>query len=104
MRMWIITVVLLVSACTGDAPAGDRTCAGNLYDACADEHQCMSGNCHNFTAQAFQVCSVTCTVGDDTPCMTTADGRKATCAAVVAGGTAGICTPPAANDCKLGPP
>lgn len=59
----------------------------------------MSGNCHNFMAQSFQVCSVACTVGDDAPCMTTFDGRKASCVAIAAG-SPGICTPPAANDCK----
>ena len=98
MRTLITAVALLVAACTGDAPSGDRACAGNLYDTCADEHECMSGNCHTFASQSFQVCSANCTVGDDAPCMTTADGRKATCAAI-AGGPAGICTPPAANAC-----
>jgi hypothetical protein len=101
MRIWIATVALALAACTGDAPTGDRTCAGNLYDSCSDEHNCTSGNCHNFNTQSFQVCSVNCTVGDDTPCMTTDDGRKATCVAVT--GTVGICTPPAANACKAAP-
>jgi len=96
MRMAIaMLLVLLVGACTGGEPANNRTCAGNLYDTCLQEHDCMSGNCHNFMVEGFQVCSTTCTPGDDTPCMTTLDGQKATCS------SGGICTPPAPNDCKL---
>ncbi len=101
MRMLIATLLVLAGACTGAAPSGSRTCAGNLYDACLDEHDCMSGNCVNFMAARFQVCSVSCTVGDDTPCMTNDRGQPATCKAVT--GTAGICTPPAENDCTRGP-
>ncbi len=93
--MWITTLLVLVGACTGDTPAGDITCAGNLYDQCMDEHDCMSMNCHNFITEGFQVCSISCTPGNDATCMTTLDGKKATCSAT------GICTPPAANNCKL---
>jgi len=92
MQKWIsMLVVLTFAGCAGDSTS--RTCTGELYDACFDEHNCTSGNCHNFSTEGFQACSTSCTPGDDTPCMTTADGRKATCSA------AGICTPPAANDC-----
>ena len=98
MRMSITVLLVLVAACSGDPPP--RTCDGTLYDACSDEHDCMSNNCHNFMMQQFQVCSTTCTVGDDSPCMTTSDGKKATCVAISTTGNAGICTPPAANDCK----
>ena len=86
-------LVLLAGACTGDQP-GQRTCTRTLYDACQQEHDCASGNCHNFAAEGFQVCSTSCTVGNDAPCMATLDGRPATC-------KAGICTPPEPNDCKL---
>lgn len=96
MRMSLAMLLgVLLGACTGDEPASNRTCAGNLYDTCQQEHDCMSGNCHNFMTEAFQVCSTACTPGDDTPCMTTFDGKKATC------GADHICTPPAANDCTL---
>jgi hypothetical protein len=108
MRMLIATLLVLAGAgaCTGAAPGGTRTCAGNLYDACLDEHDCMLHNCYNFMAAQFQVqfevCSVACTVGDDTPCMTNDHGQKATCKAI--GDTsAGICTPPAENDCMRAP-
>ena len=100
MRMSITALLVLVAACTGDAPPSNRTCDGTLYDACSDEHDCLSNNCHNFMMQQFQVCSTTCTVGDDSPCMTTFDGKKATCIAISTTGNAGICTPPAANNCK----
>jgi hypothetical protein len=107
MRMLIATLLVLAGACTGAAPGGSRTCAGNLYDACLDEHDCMSHSCFNFmTAQfqvQFQVCTVTCTVGDDTPCMANDHGQKATCKPMAAGSTAGVCTPPTENDCTRGP-
>lgn len=94
MRMSItMLLVLLAGGCAGDDP-GQRTCTRTLYDTCQQEHDCASGNCHNFMAEGFQVCSTSCVAGDDTPCMTTLDGRKATC-------QAGICTPPAPNDCQL---
>lgn len=83
----------LASACSGDPPASNRMCDGTLYDRCSDEHECVSGVCHNFMDKQFQVCSVACTVGDDSPCMSTVEGGKATC-------VAGVCTPPAANVCQ----
>jgi len=92
MRMSIATLLVL-AACTGDAPSSDRTCAGNLYDACQQEHDCMSGNCHNFITESFQVCSTACTPGNNQPC--TPDGQNATC------GSSGYCTPAAPNSCKL---
>jgi len=100
MRMSVAALVVLFAACSGDAPtAAERACDGTLYDACSDEHDCTSSNCHNFMTQQFQVCSTGCTVGDDSPCMTTSDGKKATCVAT-GSGPGGICTPPAANPCK----
>ncbi|HEX8113285.1 MAG TPA: hypothetical protein VF516_36395 [Kofleriaceae bacterium] len=103
MRMLIATLLVLAGACTGAAPGGSRTCAGNLYDACLTEHDCMMGNCVNFMAARFQVCSVSCTVGDDTPCMTNDRGQKASCMPISAGSSNGVCTPPAENDCTRAP-
>jgi len=106
MRMLIATLLVLASAwtggCTGAAPSGTRTCAGNLYDSCRNEHDCMSDRCFNFMSANFQVCSVSCTVGDDTPCMTNDRGQKATCMPIASGSSNGICTPPAENDCTPG--
>lgn len=97
MRTLITTIALLVGACSGNAPASvdsGRTCDGANYDRCLQEHDCMSGDCRNFPADGFQVCSKTCTVGDDTTCGKTLDGRQATC-------NAGICKPPGPNECIL---
>ncbi|HEX3759090.1 MAG TPA: hypothetical protein VHW23_10305 [Kofleriaceae bacterium] len=102
MRMLITTLLACACACSGATPSGSRTCAGNLYDACLDEHDCMSGNCHNFVAGGFQVCSIPCTQGDDAACMTNDRGQKAMCV-VSAGASTGICTPPAENDCTRAP-
>jgi len=99
MRTLITTLALLVmGACAGDSPSSaGRTCAGNLYDLCLQEHDCMALNmdCHNFVTEGFQVCSKSCTVGNDAPCGMTFDGRKATCSA------SGTCTPPGPNECTL---
>jgi hypothetical protein len=100
MRMWIATLLVLTGACTGAAPSGTRTCAGNLYDACATEHDCMSSNCFNFMTSKFQVCSVSCTPGNDAPCMSNDRGQPGHC--VVISGSNGICMPPAENDCTRG--
>jgi hypothetical protein len=94
----LITLLLLVGACAGDSPGGSssgRTCDGTLYDHCLSEHDCgaTDPDCRNFMADGFQVCSKSCTVGDDASCGMTLDGRAATC------NTMGICKPPAANDC-----
>jgi len=92
----MIALALVVGACAGDSP-GDtgRLCAGNLYDICHSEHDCLpaNGDCHNFASAGFQVCSKGCTVGDDSTCGSTSDGQQATCVAP------GVCTPPAANPC-----
>jgi hypothetical protein len=103
MRMWIIaTLLVLAGACTGATPSGTQMCAGNLYDACLDEHDCMSGTCVNFMTAKFEVCSISCTVGNDAPCMANDRGQKATCVST-SGTSNGVCTPPAENDCMRAP-
>jgi hypothetical protein len=92
MRTLITSLVWLAAACAGDAPNTPRTCNGNLYDHCLQEHECMSMDCRNFASDGFQVCSMACTTGDDSTCPVTLDGKKVTC-------SAGVCKPPAANDC-----
>ena len=102
MRILITTLVLLiVGACTGSTPANvdsGRACDSRAYDLCLDEHTCASMICRGFPAAggtpAFEVCSMTCTVGNDAPCGMTADGRPATC-------DMGFCKPPGPNDCVL---
>jgi hypothetical protein len=92
MRSLIPSLVWLV-ACAGDAPSSERTCNGNLYDPCLQEHDCMSMDCRNFAGDDFQVCSTACTAGDDSACPATLDGKKVTCNAM------GLCKPPSANSC-----
>ena len=94
MRSLIPALVWLV-ACAGDAPDSKRTCNGSLYDPCLQEHDCMSMDCRNFAGGDFQVCSTTCTAGDNSTCPAAPDGTKATCNAM------GLCKPPAVNDCAM---
>jgi hypothetical protein len=98
MRILMMTLVVLVAgACSGNTPASidsGRVCNGQLYDSCLQEHDCTSQNCRNFLNDGFTVCTMTCTVGDDTSCGKTLDGRQAIC-------DQGICKPPGPNDCVL---
>lgn len=94
MRTSILALALLVAGCAGDAPpAGKPTCAGELYDPCLQEHECMSTNCRSFAGDGIQVCTTACTAGDDSTCPKTPDGQTATCTMM------GLCKPPAANAC-----
>jgi hypothetical protein len=63
-------------------------CTGALYDPCTDNTQCMSGNCKAFGGAGIEVCTTTCTPGDNTPC------GAGTC------NNMGICKPNAANACS----
>lgn len=92
--------LLLVGACAGNSPGtvdSGRPCNGTLYDRCLSEHDCGTTNpdCRNFMTDGFQVCSKSCTVGNDASCGMTLDGRAATCNMM------GICKPAGANDCVL---
>lgn len=101
MRTLICALALLFAgACAGDSPASStvdsgRKCDGQLYDRCLEEHDCgtTQPDCRNFAGDNFQVCTKTCTFGDDSTCGTTLDGRAATCNMM------GICKPPSPNDC-----
>ena len=91
--------LLVLAACSGDNPpnvdADPRgpKCAGNPYDACATEHDCMMASaptCKLFMSDGFQICTTTCTAGGSNTCPT-----GGTCNAM------GICKPAAANMCHL---
>jgi hypothetical protein len=71
--------------------ATTAACTGAAYDPCTDNTQCMSGNCKTFGGAGLQVCTVTCTVGNDATCLI--NGVQGTC------NNMGICKPPAANSC-----
>lgn len=85
---------------TGDAGAasdGGQTanaCTGAAYDPCTDVTQCMTGMvCQDFAQQGIEVCSPSCTPGDNTTCPTQ-NGQPATC------NNKGLCKPAAANSCS----
>ena len=79
-----------------DAGAGDAAgalCTGAAFDPCTMTTQCMSMNCKLFNSAGIQVCTVTCTPGDNTTCPLDVSGNHATC------NNMGICKPSAANAC-----
>lgn len=112
--MWLLriaAVLLLVGGCSDkkdppsvdapvsidapsqiDAPSGNA-CTGAVYDPCTDNTQCMSGNCHLYSAQLIQVCVTTCTPGNNATCPVDKTGVNGIC------NNMGICRPAAANDC-----
>ncbi len=67
-------------------------CTKAAYDPCTSAADCTSGNCKAFAADGIQVCTQTCTPGDNTTCPMQ-NGQPATC------NNMGICKPPAANAC-----
>ncbi len=89
MRVLVI-VLVFATACAGNSPPASGRCTGQLFQACAEEHDCSSMVCQNFPAEEFQVCSQFC--GPDLPACP--DGSE--CDATV-----GACKPAAADDCTL---
>ncbi len=79
-----------VDAGTGGTAAA---CTGAPYDPCTDNTQCMAGStCQTFAGAGIEVCTVTCTPGDNTTCPMQ-NGAPAQC------NNMGTCKPPAANSC-----
>ncbi|HEY5950990.1 MAG TPA: hypothetical protein VIV40_36110 [Kofleriaceae bacterium] len=77
---------------TVDGGAALPACTNAIYDPCTSAAQCTSGNCTLFQGAGFQVCTQTCTPGDNTTCPMQ-NGQPATC------NNMGICKPNAANSC-----
>ena len=75
-----------------DAGMATAACTNAIYDPCTDAAQCTSGTCQLFQQSGFQVCTQTCTPGDNTTCPTQ-NGQPAQC------NNMGICKPNAANSC-----
>lgn len=67
-------------------------CTNAVYDPCTDASQCTSGKCQVFAQQGIQVCTQTCTPGDNTTCPMQ-NGVAAQC------NNMGICKPASANTC-----
>jgi hypothetical protein len=91
---WFLVVVL--AGCSGDTPpdvdanpAGPR-CSKQLYDLCAQEHDCDSNIC--FPIGGTQICTQGC--GPGAPCPDQ-NGQPVTC------DTDGRCAPAAPNMCHL---
>ncbi|HUS27733.1 MAG TPA: hypothetical protein VMZ53_04475 [Kofleriaceae bacterium] len=92
-------VLAAVSACGGDdsqatpdAPSGPM-CTKALYDNCATNADCTSGNCHFFMQSNFSICTQACST--TTPCPVDSTGVAGQC------NNMGICKPAAANNCHL---
>src|SRR5579871_221179 len=100
---FVIAFASLVAACTGhkttvaDAQMPDtasaRTCTGAAYDPCTQNTQCTSMNCHLYNASMLQVCTQSCTPGDNTTCPVDATGANGFC------NNMGNCKPAKANSC-----
>jgi hypothetical protein len=89
-----LAVLAGIAGCAGVAPPDtEHSCTGELDVSCLQEHECTSNNCRSFAADGIQVCTMTCTAGDDSTCPRTTDGKTVTCNQM------GICKPPAANAC-----
>ena len=95
-------VVVLVFALAGceakdksipDADPAAPVCTGVVYDNCTSNSQCMSGMCHLFSGD-FQVCTQTCTAGDNATCPVSVDGTTSKC------NQRGICKPTINNMCR----
>ena len=72
-------------------------CTGAVYDPCTDVSQCSASvpggaDCKLFNGVGLQVCTQTCTVGDNSTCPM--QGGVATSC-----NNMGICKPNAANNC-----
>jgi hypothetical protein len=99
-------VFCLLVACSGGSPAKTDAakmdsmgsagmCLGSAYDPCTSNAQCTSQMCHNYTMSAFQVCTVTCTPGDNTTCPKDSTGANGTC------NNMANCKPAQPNNCHF---
>lgn len=98
-----LVLCLLVACGSGSSPAtdakkldgagGGSACTGAVYDPCTENTQCMSGMCHLYTMANLQVCTTTCTAGDNSTCPTDASGSNGFCNPM------SNCKPAVANSC-----
>jgi hypothetical protein len=76
-----------------DADPAAPVCTGLVYDNCSTGAQCMNGmECHLFSGE-FQVCTTTCTAGDNSTCPPSLGGTPKC-------NNRGICKPALNNMCK----
>lgn len=95
MRTTLPFLCLLLGACAGDEVDPSNDCTKALYDSCATEHDCTSGNCRFFMGDDFAACTQTCDAS--TPCPAAPDGSAVECDAN------GICKPAEPTMCRLVP-
>jgi hypothetical protein len=98
-----LAFVLTLVACGGsgsssspDAASGSDAgptvaCTGLVYDACTDNTQCASQNCHLYNANALQICTQACSA--TVPCPADAKGSAVACNMM------GNCKPTFGNNC-----
>ena len=79
---------------SGSGSGTALACTGAVYDPCTSDAQCTTAGatCKTFNGAGLEVCTVTCTPGDNTTCPAQ-NGQPATC------NNMGVCKPAAANDC-----
>jgi len=78
---------------SGDADAGGNACTGSAYDPCTDNTQCMSMQCHDYRGANIEVCTQSCTPGDNSTCPVDSTGANGSCNSM------GNCKPAQANPC-----
>jgi hypothetical protein len=89
----LLAPALVLAACAGDAPdPTPRKCTHVLYEVCATEHDCNSGNCKTFMGDGFQACTQSCDAAN--PCPPDLDGNEVAC------NNMGVCKPAAPIECE----
>jgi hypothetical protein len=95
--LFALFFALVVVACSSyshtTVDGGATKCAGNVYDSCGSNGDCMSNFCHDYSAAGLTVCTMTCTPGDNSTCPVDSTGSNGFC------NTMGNCKPAKANVC-----
>ncbi len=92
MHSAMLAAIVILGACAGDETdqGGLPLCTGAAYDSCANEHECMSGDCR--VVGSAQMCTQLCDASQPCPDL---NGEPVTCNA------GGLCEPSSARECRL---
>jgi hypothetical protein len=82
-----------IDASTGGGVDSGNECTGSAYDPCTGNSQCMSMQCHDYLGAGIEVCTQSCTPGDNSTCPVDSTGANGDCNAM------GNCKPAKANSC-----
>jgi hypothetical protein len=93
MRLLLVALAACSSYSETLVDSGATTCAGDIYDPCGSNGDCMSSFCHDYNGDGLTVCTTTCTPGDSSMCPPDATGSNAFC------NNMGNCKPARANVC-----